>query len=70
MLPLLMAGLGVAGGIGKMFARAKANKDLKGLMKQDPVYQQNPIAAQRMALAQQLFNARMHGAAAVECRAA
>lgn len=66
MLPLIMAGLGVAGGIGKMFARAKANKDLKSLMGQDPVYQQNPIAAQRMALAQQLFNARSPGAAAVE----
>jgi hypothetical protein len=60
------AGLGIVGGIGKMFARNRANKDLKRLMGQDPTYQQNPIAAQRLALANQLFNARMPGASAVE----
>ena len=35
-------------------------------MKQDPSYQANPIASQRMALAQQLLNARQPGAAAAE----
>jgi hypothetical protein len=60
------AAVGLAGGIGGMVASGKSNRELKGLMKQNPTYQQNPLAQQRLGLAQQLFNARMPGAAAAE----
>ena len=66
MLPLIAAGVGVAGGIGKMFARGRANRDLRSLMQRDPKYVANPIAAQRLALAQTLMNARMPGAMQAE----
>lgn len=59
-------GLGLVGGIGKMFGRGRANRDLKQLMKDDPVYKANPLAAQRLSYMTALRDARMPGAAAVE----
>ena len=66
MFELASLGLGIVGGIGKMFARGKANRELRKLQAQDPVYQANPIAAQRMSLTQNLLNARMPGAQQAE----
>lgn len=67
MLPLLIpAAIGLAGAVGKLFSRHKANKDLNKLMGQDPQYQINPIAQQRLSLAQSLLNARMPGSAQME----
>lgn len=60
------AGVGIAGGIGKMIGRGKANKRMEALMAQNPVYKENPLARQRLGLAQSLLNARMPGAAAAE----
>jgi hypothetical protein len=65
-IPLIGAALGVAGSIGKMIGRGKANKKMKRLLGEDPVYSENPIARQRMGLAQTMLNARMPGAQAVE----
>lgn len=62
----LGVGLGIVGGIGKMFSRAKANKDMRSLIGKDPTYNINPIAQQRLALAQTMLNARMPGAIQVE----
>jgi hypothetical protein len=59
-------GVGLIGGIGSIFGNRKSNRELDKLLKQNPAYQSNPIAAQRMALAQQLLNARQPGAAAAE----
>lgn len=39
---------------------------MKKLMQQDPTYTANPVAAQRMGLAQTLLNARMPGATSME----
>jgi hypothetical protein len=66
--PLSMAGLGLGlvGGIGSMFATAKNNRQLQGLLSQNPQYKANPIASQQMGLAQTLLNARMPGAASAE----
>lgn len=66
-LPLL-AGLaiGAVGAIGKAFGRGKANKQMDTLLAKNPVYSENPLARQRLGLAQTLLNARMPGAAAVE----
>jgi hypothetical protein len=62
-LTIAGAATGLIGGIGGMFASGKSNKELKGLMKNQP----SAIGAQqRLGLAQQLFNARMPGAAAAE----
>jgi hypothetical protein len=58
------AGLGLIGGVGQMFAAAKSRKEMNALMQQNPEYQQNPLAQQRLGLAQSLFNSRMPGAAA------
>lgn len=68
MLPLaaIGAGLGLAGTIGGLFGSKKSNKQLERLLGQNPTYQKNPIAGQRLALAQQLLNARMPGAASME----
>lgn len=68
MNPLSIAGmgLGLIGGIGSFFGSRKSNRQLEGLLKQNPQYSANPIAAQRMGLAQTLLNARMPGAAAAE----
>lgn len=68
MLPI--AGIGAAiggiGAIGSLFGSRRANRKLEQLMKANPAYQENPIARERMALAQQLLNARMPGAASIE----
>lgn len=66
--PLAIAGLGlgVIGGIGSIFGARKSNRQLEQLMKSNPQYQANPIANQRMGLAQTLLNARAPGAAAAE----
>ena len=66
MFPLAAVGLGlgVAGSLGKLFGGGNAN--LEALLKQDPQYKANPIASQRMALAQNLLNARMPGASNYE----
>jgi len=68
MNPLSIAslGIGLIGGIGKMIGRGKANKRLQDLQGQDPAYVENPIAAQRLGLANTLLNARMPGAARSE----
>lgn len=66
MFELAGAGLGLIGTIGKMFARGAANRKLRQLQKEDPVYQSSPIAAQRLGLANTLLNARAPGAAAAE----
>ncbi len=66
MLPLIGLGIGLAGGIGRLISRGKANKDLKKLMGQDPTYKENPLAKQRLGLASTLLNARMPGSARAE----
>lgn len=60
------AALGLIGGIGKIFGRGKANRQMDKLLGQDPTYKENPLARQRLGLAQQLLNARMPGAATAE----
>lgn len=66
--PITAAGLvgGLVGGIGKMFGRKKANRQLEELMRRNPQYKENPLAAQRLGLSQTLLNARMPGAAMAE----
>lgn len=66
-LPLL-AGLaiGAAGAIGKAIGRGKANKQMDALLAKNPAYTENPLARQRLGLAQTLLNARMPGAVAME----
>ncbi len=63
-------GLGLIGGIGKMFGRAKANRELKALAKQDPTYSADPrimqLANQRLGLANTLLSARAPGAMQAE----
>jgi hypothetical protein len=59
---------GVVGTIGKMFSRAKNNRELEDLLGQDPSYSINPLAQQRLGLAQTLLNARMPGSQARENR--
>jgi hypothetical protein len=61
-----MAGIGLAGGIGKMIARGKSNREMRNLQKQDPKYAANPLAAQRLSYARALRDARMPGAATAE----
>lgn len=67
MNPIGMAA-GVVGTIGKMFARGKNNRELEKLLGQDPTYAINPLAQQRLGLAQTLLNARMPGSQARENR--
>jgi hypothetical protein len=57
------AALGLAGGIANIFGASSANNKLNALLQQDPTYSANPIAAQRLGLAQTLLNARAPGAA-------
>lgn len=66
--PLVIGGLGLGliGGIGSLFGARRANRRLDQLMKQNPAYKENPLARERMGLAQTLLNARMPGAAAAE----
>lgn len=68
MNPLSIAGLGIGliGGIGSLFGARRANRRLEQLIKQNPTYTANPLAQQRLGLAQTLLNARMPGAAAAE----
>lgn len=54
---------GIIGSVGKIFGAGSANKKLDQLLQQDPTYKANPIAAQRLSLAQSLLNARAPGAA-------
>lgn len=65
-LAIAGAGLGIIGGVANLFGAKRANKKLDQLISQNPAYKSNPIAGQRMALAQQLLNARMPGAASQE----
>jgi len=71
MLPLI-AGLavGAIGAIGKAAGRSKANKELRKLEKENPIYSADPrimqLANQRLGLANSLLNARMPGAASIE----
>lgn len=58
-----VGGLGAIGGIVNMFT---SGSRLKNLMSQDPTYTANPVAAQRLGLANTLLNARMPGATAME----
>lgn len=58
--------MGLAGAIGGMFSRGKANREMDKLLGQDPTYQENPLARQRLGLAQTLLNSRMPGAARAE----
>lgn len=57
------AGVGLIGGVAGLFGAGSANDKLEELLKKDPTYQANPIAAQRMGLASTLLNARAPGAA-------
>lgn len=66
MLGLIGAGIGLVSGIGSMFSRGNANKEMERLLKQDPQRKANPLAANRLGLAQTLLNARMPGSAAME----
>jgi|ERR1700743_2193764 len=63
---LVGGAVGLAGGIAKLFGSANANSQLNNLIKQDPTYTANPLAAQRVGLAQSLLNARAPGAAYAE----
>lgn len=59
MIPALIGmGIGMAG---KAIGRAIANKKLRELEKNMPKYQENPLAKQQYALAQNMFNAQMPG---------
>lgn len=60
------AGVGILGGIGGLFAARKSNKTLDKLAGQNPQYAANPIAAERLAFAKSLLNARMPGASQME----
>lgn len=66
MTPLIGLGVGLVGSIGKAIGRGKANRQMERLLGQDPTYKENPLAAQRLGLAQALLNARMPGAATAE----
>ena len=62
-LPLILgAAAGIGGAIGNIFSAGAANKRLDSLYKQDPTYSANPLAGQRLALAQTMLNARAPGA--------
>jgi hypothetical protein len=65
-LSIIGAGVGLIGGIGSIFGNKKSQRQLENLISQNPQYAANPLAAQRMGLAQTLLNARMPGAAAAE----
>jgi len=65
-LPLIGIGMGLVGAVGKMLGRGKANRKMSELLKSDPEYTANPLAAQRLGLAKTLLNARMPGAIQAE----
>ena len=58
--------VGLFSGIAGLFGAGRANNRLEQLIGQDPRYRANPIAGQRLDLAQTLLNARMPGAQSVE----
>lgn len=58
--------LGVIGSIAQLLNVKKANRSLEKVLSLDPTYTENPLPAQRLALARTLFNARTPGAAATE----
>jgi len=60
------AAIGIAGGVMNTVQRLIANSKMKSLMKNEPVYKENPEARQRYALSKTLLNARMPGAGAAE----
>lgn len=66
--PLTMAGLGIGGlgAIGGIINTFTSGGKLQALMRNDPTYKANPLAAQRTSLAQNLLNARMPGATSME----
>lgn len=57
-LPLIMSGIGM---VGKAVGRSQANKQMRQLLKDQPKYQENPLAKQQYALSQNMFNAQMPG---------
>lgn len=63
---LIGLGLGTVGAIGGLISSFGNNAKLDNLYKQDPAYKANPIAGQRLGLAQTLLNGRMPGATAME----
>lgn len=63
---LVGAALGAVGAVGKIFSGIQANKKLKQLEKQNPVYAANPLAQERLSMAKSLLNARMPGASYLE----
>jgi len=65
-LPLIGLGIGLIGAAGKMFGRGKANRRMDALLKSDPQYKANPLAAERLNLTKTLLNARMPGAVQAE----
>lgn len=64
----IAVGVGVVGAVGGIVSRSKANKKLSKLQQQAEAnkYVENPLARQRLGLANTLLNARMPGAAAAE----
>lgn len=68
MNPLMLAGLGVGGlgAIGGIINSFTSGSKLNALKSMDPTYKANPMAQQRLGLAQTLLNARMPGATAME----
>jgi hypothetical protein len=54
--------MGIGAGIGSWIGANNLKKQLTDLSSQDPTYQVSPYAAQRLGLAQTLFNGRMPGA--------
>lgn len=65
-LSLISAGIGGIGALGGLFNMFGSGNKLKKLYAQEPEYKANPLAADRMSLAQTLLNARMPGATAME----
>jgi hypothetical protein len=57
---------GVVGAVGGLFSRGKANNDLRSAMRDMLEYKENPLARQRLGMAQTLLNAKMPGAVAAE----
>ena len=56
--PLIIGGIGM---VGKAIGRSQANKQMKQLLKDQPKYQENTLAKQKYALAQNMFNSQMPG---------
>lgn len=66
MFPLVGLGVGLIGAIGKLFGAGKAKKQLNQLQSQDPAYTANPLAQQRLGLAETMLNSKMPGSAIVD----